>query len=195
MSSRISVVIVLVSLMILGSLTDSLAWGSKGHRIIGLLAQELLLPETSAHIEMIMGSADLATFGLYLDDNKDRLEQQIPGSRAWHYDNIPSCGRKPHSEYCPNVWCASRQSARHQGILADAHAPNTGLIRRRDLVARLVCLKSPSMAGACRVTGRYDATNRWDLERDFRNGRLCFLRLSGGSARFGSTVHRLGSES
>ena len=99
-SVRTSIVVaaLLVGLMILDSVTPAMAWGSKGHRIIGLIAQELLSPETSAGIETIMGTADLATFGLYLDDNKDRLEQQIPGSRAWHYDNIPICGSKPHSE-------------------------------------------------------------------------------------------------
>jgi hypothetical protein len=106
--------------MILDSVTPAMAWGSKGHRIIGLIAQELLLPETSTELETIMGSADLATFGLHLDDHKDRLEEQIPGSRAWHYDNIPICGSKPHSEYCPNGACASTQIARHQHILADA---------------------------------------------------------------------------
>jgi len=111
---------VLVSLLILGSVSGATAWGSKGHRIIGLLARELS-PETSAEIETIMGSADLATFGLYLDENKDRLEEQIPGSRAWRYDNIPICGRKSHSEYCPNGACASTQIARHQDILADPH--------------------------------------------------------------------------
>jgi hypothetical protein len=107
--------------MILGSVTDAMAWGSKGHRIIGLLARELLLPETSAEIETIMGSADLATFGLYLDDYKDRPDAEIPGSRAWHYDNIPICRRKSHSEYCPNGSCASTQIARHREILADPH--------------------------------------------------------------------------
>jgi hypothetical protein len=107
--------------MILGSVTDAVAWGSKGHRIIGLIARELLSPETSAEIESIMGSADLATFGLYLDDNKDLLDVEIPGSRAWHYDNIPICGTKPKSQYCPNGSCASTQIVRHQHILADAH--------------------------------------------------------------------------
>jgi hypothetical protein len=68
-----------------------------------------------------MGTADLATFGLYLDHNKDRLDEEIPGSRTWHYDNIPICRRKPHIEYCPNGWCASTQIARHRDILADAH--------------------------------------------------------------------------
>jgi hypothetical protein len=80
-----------------------------------------LLPETSAEIGTIMGTADLATFGLYLDDNKDRLDAEVPGSRAWHYDNIPICGRNAHSEYCPNGWCASTQIARHRDILVEAH--------------------------------------------------------------------------
>jgi hypothetical protein len=106
------VVTLLVGLMIFGSVTDAVAWGSKGHRIIGLIARELLSPETSAEIETVMGSGDLATFGLYLDDNKDRLDAEVPGSRAWHYDNIPICGRKSHSEYCPNGWCASTQIER-----------------------------------------------------------------------------------
>ena len=64
------VVTVLVGLVILGSVSEVVAWGSKGHRIIGLIARELLSPETSARLETIMGSADLAIFGLYLDDNK-----------------------------------------------------------------------------------------------------------------------------
>src|SRR5262245_21915787 len=110
------VVTILVGLVILGSVTDAMAWGSKGHRIIGLIARDLLLPETSAAIETIMGSADLAAFGLYLDDNKDWLDQEIRGSRAWHYDNIPICGRKPHSEYCPTGSCASTQIVRHRDI-------------------------------------------------------------------------------
>jgi hypothetical protein len=117
--TSIGVIAVLIGLLMLGSVTDATAWGSKGHRIIGLIAQDLLLPETRSEVETIMGSADLATFGLYLDDNKDRLDQQIPGSRAWHYDNIPLCGRKSHSEYCPNGSCASTQIARHRAILGD----------------------------------------------------------------------------
>jgi hypothetical protein len=110
------VIAVLVGLLILGSVTDAMAWGSKGHRIIGLLARELLSPESIAELEIIMGSADLATFSLYLDDNKDRLDAEIPGSRAWHYDNIPICGKKPHSAYCPNGRSASTEIARRRDI-------------------------------------------------------------------------------
>jgi len=88
--------------------------------LVGLVILGSVLPETSTEIDTIIGTADLATFGLYLDDNKDRLDAEVPGSRAWNYDNIPICGRKAHSEYCPNGWCASTQIARHRDILADA---------------------------------------------------------------------------
>jgi len=54
--TSIGVVAALVSLVILGSVTDAVASGSKGHRIIGLIAQELLSPETSAEIATIMGT-------------------------------------------------------------------------------------------------------------------------------------------
>jgi len=48
-SVRTSIVVfaVLVGLMVLGSVSDAVVWGSKGHRIIGLLARELLSPETT----------------------------------------------------------------------------------------------------------------------------------------------------
>ena len=68
--TSIVVVAVLVGLMILGSVTDATAWGSKGHRIIGLIAQELLSPETSAAISAIMGTTDLATFACTLVPRK-----------------------------------------------------------------------------------------------------------------------------
>ena len=67
-----------------------------------------------------MGSDDLATYGFYLDQNKDRLDQQIPGSRKWHYENVPVCGSEPHSEYCPGGLCVSTQVLRNRDVLADA---------------------------------------------------------------------------
>ena len=100
---------VLAGLVILGSVADALAWGVKGHRIVGHVARELLSPDARAAISELMGSDDLATFALYLDQHKDRLDQQIPGSREWHYDDVPVCESKPHSEYCPAGRCASTQ--------------------------------------------------------------------------------------
>ena len=48
--TSIGVIAILIGITILGSVTGATAWGSKGHRIIGLIARELLLPETSAEL-------------------------------------------------------------------------------------------------------------------------------------------------
>jgi hypothetical protein len=98
------------------------AWGDKGHRIVGHLAHDLLSPETRGALQQLMGSDDLATFGLYLDQRKDQLDQQIPGSRAWHDDDVPICTTKPYVEYCPNGTYASTQLLRHDQRLSDVHA-------------------------------------------------------------------------
>lgn len=105
------------------TLSDAQAWTDKGHRIIGHVAHDLLSPKTRGAIRQVMGSDDLATFGLYLDQHKDQLDQEIPGSRRWHFDDVPICTTKAYSEYCPQGTCASTQIFRHYRVLADAHAP------------------------------------------------------------------------
>ena len=51
----------------------------------------------------------------------DQLDRQIPGSREWHYDDVPICTTKPYAEYCPNGTCASTQLPRHYRRLVDVH--------------------------------------------------------------------------
>ena len=100
------------------------AWARKGHRIIGLIARDQLSPEAKAAVRQLMGSDDLPKFSLYLDLIKDDLQQQIPGSRAWHYDNVPVCKTKARDQYCHAGNCASGQIARHHQLLRDAQEPN-----------------------------------------------------------------------
>ena len=112
---------ILTGLVLLSTATDVVAWGPKGHRLVALVARELLTADARSEIVVIMGSDDLPTFANYLDVHKDRLDQQIPGSRDWHYDDVPVCGTAPHSEYCPEGKCASTQIPRYRRILSDAH--------------------------------------------------------------------------
>jgi nuclease S1 len=101
---------------------DVHAWGAKGHRIAGHMAHDLLTPETRAAVQQLMGSDQLATFSLYLDQRKDQLDRDIPGSRQWHYDDVPICATTPYAEYCPQGTCASTQIVQHYGLLSDVHA-------------------------------------------------------------------------
>jgi hypothetical protein len=111
---------VLTLVTLLGAAAPAQGWGDKGHRVIGHLARDLLTPSARAAIVRLMGSDDLATFGLYLDEHVARLEQEIPGSRAWHYDNIPVCAPAIPAPPCPAGNCASSQIPRHRAILSDA---------------------------------------------------------------------------
>lgn len=115
--------LIVAAVLLCTTLSDVQAWTDKGHRIIGHVAHDLLSPKTRGAIRQLMGRDDLATFGLYLDQHKDQLEQEIPGSRRWHFDDVPICTTKPYSEYCPEGACASTQILRHYRLLADAHAP------------------------------------------------------------------------
>lgn len=101
------------------------AWGAQGHRVTALVAEGLLTADARAGLTKLMGKVDLAAAALVLDQQKDVLEQRIPGSRHWHYDDKPVCDSTPPAklaEYCPGGNCASVQIRRHYLILIDDHA-------------------------------------------------------------------------
>lgn len=110
---------------ILGSLAplSAFGWGAEGHRITGLVAEQLLTPEAKKGIKALMGGSDLGTYSLYLDINKLALNQKYPGSREWHYDDRPVCAPDTaKTDYCPNGNCASVQIVRHYRTLIDQHS-------------------------------------------------------------------------
>lgn len=116
-----SVTMAVTTVLALAS-ASALAWGAKGHRLTGLIAAQLIGDDTRAAIKSIMGSANLAKFSLYMDEQKLSLNSRIPGSREWHYDDVPVCGTQPKSQYCPEGNCASTQISRYYGILVDDHS-------------------------------------------------------------------------
>jgi len=99
------------------------AWSAEGHRLTGMVAEGLLSPDAKAGLKKLMGKVDLAAASLVLDQQKDALDQRIPGSRKWHYDDRPVCdaAAKPAS-YCPDGNCASVQIQHYYGVLVDEHS-------------------------------------------------------------------------
>lgn len=99
------------------------AWGSAGHRLTGQIAKPLLTAEARAKLTEIMGTDDLAAISLYMDQNKQKLDNRIPGSRDWHYDDKPICKTDvSYGSYCSSGNCASTQIQRHYKILVDDHS-------------------------------------------------------------------------
>ncbi len=108
---------------LLGTGANAWAWGEQGHRITGLVAEKLLTANARAGLRALMGNTDLATMSLFMDRQKDSLEQRIPGSREWHYDDRPLCDRKAkRTDYGPDGHCASVQITRHYRQLIDQHS-------------------------------------------------------------------------
>ena len=114
----------------------TLAWGADGHRTTGYIAQPLLSPIARAELLALMGEVDLPKWSTWMDEQRDRLKKEVPGSGKWHYDDRPVCGGPAaKAEYCPDGDCASEQADRLMGVLAN---PASAVEARRQAVLMLV---------------------------------------------------------
>lgn len=129
---------IVLSAALLGTVANAWAWGEQGHRITGLVAEMLLTANARNELHALMGSTDLAAMSVVMDRQKDSLDERLPGSRGWHYDNRPVCeARARRADYCPDGHCASVQIARYYRQLIDRHS---SLDERRFAVQVLVHL-------------------------------------------------------
>ena len=122
-AARRRALIALLALLAALPVAQAFGWGAAGHRIVGAVADELLDAASRAKLVAIAGDQSLAELGLALDRDKRELEERLPGSSRWHFDNRPDCGRRvPPASYCPDGACASVAYARYRAILADHRA-------------------------------------------------------------------------
>lgn len=72
--------------------SNCFAWGAKGHRIIGALAQQHLTASAQSAINDILEGDDLATASTWADEmrsSQDNVEFWSKRSAPWHYVNVP----------------------------------------------------------------------------------------------------------
>jgi hypothetical protein len=114
--------LVLAAALALGLPAIAQAWGDKGHRITGLVAQALLSEPARARLKQLMGDDDLAAIAVYMDKNRSSLEARIPGSRKWHYDDLAVCPVPAGSDAqtCADGNCASARLPEYRKVLTDA---------------------------------------------------------------------------
>ena len=129
----------------LATSAPALGWGAEGHRIVGLVAEQLLDARSRAALRALAGGESLATLGLWLDRERNRLRTEIPGSERWHYDNRPVCESAVLPErYCADGQCGSRAYARAVATLRDHQAGDAErLFALRILVHVLADLHQP----------------------------------------------------
>lgn len=78
------------TLLLLAASADVLAWGSKGHRIIALVAAERLMPAAQAEVAALLQGDDLATASTWADEMRGSRDKAAFWSTAatWHYVNL-----------------------------------------------------------------------------------------------------------
>lgn len=110
------------------------AWGGQGHRIVGLIAQDLLGPKTKMAVNAITGGASLADESLWMDDV--RATPQGQAMARWHYVNRPVCRPVGTSfaEECRGGACAPTRLAAAIRQLAKAGATEGGRTALRIVV-------------------------------------------------------------
>ncbi len=113
------------------------AWGAEGHRIVGTVAEDLLDARTRAAVRELAGGESLADIATWMDEERPRLQHQLPGSTAWHYEDIPVCGARGEPS-CPQGNCASKALQRYRAVLADRHASDADRLLALRIVVHLV---------------------------------------------------------
>jgi hypothetical protein len=100
---------------------SAFGWGFEGHRITGLVAEQLLTPKAKQEVEALLEGGSLADAATYPDYFREALKREIPGSDKWHYDNRQVCrDGKRGVDYCQDGNCASMQIPRLFSVLRDA---------------------------------------------------------------------------
>ena len=97
---------------------NALAWGNDAHRIMALMAQEMLTPRARIAAADLLDGGTLADASTYMDLYREALKRELPGADTWHFDNRPICG-KLATDFCADGNCLSVQVPRLFGVLAD----------------------------------------------------------------------------
>jgi hypothetical protein len=73
------------------------AWGGEGHQIIATVAEDHLDETTKVMIQSLLGNKHLYSIAAWADD----IRRERPGTKAWHYVNIPQGSEYKASRDCP----------------------------------------------------------------------------------------------
>jgi hypothetical protein len=104
------------------STTPALAWGPIGHRITGAIADQNLSGLARAHVQLLLGSEDLAEAATWPDEMKsDPDPYWQKKANPWHY--ITSNGDHYHSHDAPAEGDAMTALADFTATLLDGKAP------------------------------------------------------------------------
>jgi hypothetical protein len=125
-------------LLTLGWHLSAHAWGDEGHRITGFIANTYLSDAARAQLLTLVSTDNLALIATWMDDERDLLNQSLPGSSRWHYENRLACAPTLNAAPpCPQGQCITQQIERWSKVLQNR---DESVAHRADAVRILVHL-------------------------------------------------------
>ncbi len=110
--------LMLAALLITGRI--GFAWGPEGHRVVAILTERYLQPETRARVQYLLGSESLEDASLWADQIAHGTR---PETAPWHYIDIPlRDSRIDLQADCPQGQCVLVKTAEFGAVLGNVHA-------------------------------------------------------------------------
>ena len=117
---RAAIGIGIILAMVAGLARPARAWGRLGHRSSARLAESRLSPRARAIlVDLLEPGESLADAATWADEHS----QEIPGSAAWHFVNIPISAPRYTPKDCAPRGCVVSKIAEFRTVLADRQAP------------------------------------------------------------------------
>jgi nuclease S1 len=115
MKNRTFLVVLTIAASTFFSPSGAYAWGKTGHRAAARIAEDHLTPRAKAAVQLLLGpGVRLADFANWADE-----QQEVGGTAAWHYVDVPIGESRYDGRYCPQQGCVVSKIQDFRRVLAD----------------------------------------------------------------------------
>jgi nuclease S1 len=152
--------------LVFGALSFAHAWGSQGHQVIALIAQDQFTPRAKVEVDRLLAiepGETLASISTWADEHRN------PATGPWHYINFPR-GDCVYNELrdCPDGRCAVVAIKRQMAILGPDATDEKKLAGLKYLVHFVGDVHQPLHAGYLDDRGG----NQYQLQAFMRGSNL-----------------------
>lgn len=161
MAERTHALLSLPATLLLAALTTqpAAAWGPKGHRVVGQVAENHLSPEALAAVRELLGSESLARAGTWADEI--RSDPAWERAAPWHFISIDDDETLETTERSPEGDVLSAME-RYEGVLRDPESPREDRVEAlRFLVHFVADVHQPLHVGRRADGGGNDTLVLW----------------------------------
>ena len=117
------------------------AWGSRAHRVVGLLAQDQLQPDAAAEVARLLAGQPeptLAGVAYWADAEREAGTDLGERTERWHYVNLPATCEYAPARDCPDGDCVIAAVNAQAAVLRDRARPDAERAQALKFLVHLV---------------------------------------------------------